>query len=220
MDLNSTHLTTLWPWAHWIYWPILCWALYKAPWRILLQKDSSNILFATCVFLFLLWHLRVNVAEGLSIHLLGSTALTLMFRWQVALISNALILTGITLSTSADFAALPTNGLLTGVLPVAISYMIWRFNEWYLPANYFIYIFVAAFFSAGLSILASGYVSYRLLSLIDNQLPGETLQEYLIIFIPMMYPEAFLTGAAISIFVIYKPEWIATFDDRRYLDHQ
>mgnify|MGYP000449926610 CR=1 FL=1 len=37
------------------------------------------------------------------------------------------------------------------------------------------------------------------------------------IFIPLMYPEAFLTGAVISIFVIYKPHWISTFDDRRYL---
>ena len=188
MDLNSEHLANIWPWAHWLYWPILCWALYRAPWSILLQKDSSNILFATCVFLFLLWHLKINVAEGLSIHLLGSTALTLMFRWQVALISNALILIGITLSTPADFAALPMNGLITGVLPVAISYLIWRFNEWYLPANYFIYIFIAAFFSAGLSILASGYVSFRLLTLI-NQLPAETLEEYLLIFIPIMYPE-------------------------------
>ncbi len=164
-----------------------------------------------------MWHLKVRLEDGLSIHLLGSTALTLMFRWQVAILSNALVLVGVTLTSSADFAAFAMNGLLTGVLPVTISYIIWRINEWYLPANYFVYIFIAAFLAAGLSILATGFASYYLLTLIDNPLSVEILDEYLMIFIPIMYPEAFLTGAVISIFVIFKPQWIATFDDRRYL---
>ncbi len=217
MDLNSIHLGDIWLWAHWFYWPIILWALFRAPWSILLQNDSSNILFAACVTLFLMWHLKVRLEDGLSIHLLGSTALTLMFRWQVAILSNALVLVGVTLTSSADFAAFAMNGLLTGVLPVTISYIIWRINEWYLPANYFVYIFIAAFLAAALSILATGFASYYLLTLIDNPLSVEILDEYLMIFIPIMYPEAFLTGAVISIFVIFKPQWIATFDDRRYL---
>lgn len=185
-----------------------------------MQNDSSNILFASCVSLFLMWHLKVHIEEGLSIHLLGSTMLTLMFRWQVAIISNALILLGVTLTSMADFQAFAMNGLLMGVLPVAISYLIWRLNEWYLPANYFVYIFVTAFLAGGLSILAAGFVSYQLLNLLDNQLTVESLDQYLIVFIPIMYPEAFLTGAVISIFVIYKPEWISTFDDKRYLNNK
>lgn len=164
-----------------------------------------------------MWFLKINVADGLSIHLLGSTVLTLMFRWQVAILSNGLILLGITLTSMADFQAFAMNGLLTGILPIAITYLIWRLNEWYLPANYFVYIFIAAFFSAGLSILLTGLVSYQLLSVIDNQLPPETLDQYLLVFIPIMYPEAFLTGAIMSLFVIYKPQWVSTFDDRRYL---
>lgn len=217
MDLNSVHLASLWPWAHWLYWPVLIWAAIKAPWSILFQKDSSNIFFASCAVIFLLWHLKIQVTEGLSIHLLGSTVLTLMFRWQVAMLGNTLVLIGITLTSNADFEAFAMNGLLMGVLPVAISYLIWRLNEWYLPANYFVYIFIAAFLAAALSILSAGLTSYQLLSLIDNQLSVEMLDEYLLSFIPIMYPEAFLTGAIISIFVIYKPEWIATFDDSRYL---
>lgn len=177
-------------------------------------------MFAACAAVFLLWQLKINLTHGLSIHLLGATALTLMFRWQVAVLSNALIVLGITLTSSADFQAFALNGLLTGVLPVAISYSIWRLNERYLPANYFVYIFIAAFLAAALSILAVGFASYQLLILLDNQLSIEMLDEYLLSFVPIMYPEAFLTGAVISIFVIYKPEWIATFDDSRYLSHK
>ncbi len=219
MDLNSSLLSAFWPWAHLLYWPLIAWALYRAPWSILTQKDSSNVLFATCVALFLIWQLRVQVADGLDLHLLGSTLLTLMFRWQTALLANALVLLGMTLTTEADFAAFAANGLLMGALPIGISYLIWRLNEWYLPANYFVYIFVAAFLSAGIGMLSVGHVAWWLLGM-TSDLPTETLDQFRWIFIPIMYPEAFLTGGAISIFVIYKPEWIATFDDRRYLKNR
>ena len=220
MDLSSTHLADVWILAHWIYWPILIWALIRAPWSIIRQQDSSNILFATCAALFLVWNLKVNVADGLALHLLGATVLTLMFRWQVAILANAIIVAGITLTSAADVQAFAVNALLSGVLPIAISFLVWRLNEWYLPANYFVYLFVAAFLCAGVSILATGFVSYQLLSLLDNTLTEELLDQYLLIFIPMMYPEAFLTGAVISVFVIYKPQWISTFDDRRYLHNK
>ncbi len=220
MDLHSIHLPGLWLWTQSLYWPVLLWALYRAPWQILLQKDSSNILFAACAVVFLFWQLKVNVDDGLAIHLLGSSILTLMFRWQVALLANALILLGMTISTDADFAAFAMNGLITGVVPVTVTYLIWRFNERYLPANYFIYIFVCAFLAAGLSILTSGLISYEILKHLDNQLIEETLDQYILIFIPIMYPEAFITGGVISVFVIYKPQWIATFDDRRYLHNR
>lgn len=220
MDLSSVHLSGVWLLAHALYWPVFAFALLRAPWSILRQKDSSNIFFATCVAIFMVWQLKVTVAEGLALHLLGSTILTLMFRWQVAIIANALIVLGATLTSTADFAGFAVNTWITGLLPIAISYLVWRLNEWYLPANYFVYIFVAAFLCGGISILASGFVSYQLLSLVDNLLTQEELDAYLLVFIPMMYPEAFLTGAVITVFVIYKPQWISTFDDQRYLKNK
>jgi len=142
VDLNSIHLGNNWLWAHFLYWPILLWAIYRAPWRILLQRDSSNILFASCVGVFIMWQLKVNIETGLSIHLLGATVLTLMFRWHTAIMANALFVLCMTLASSADMPAYALNALLSGVLPITISYAIWRINEWYLPANYFVYIFI------------------------------------------------------------------------------
>jgi uncharacterized membrane protein len=34
----------------------------------------------------------------------------------------------------------------------------------------------------------------------------------------MAWAEAFSTGMLITVIVVYKPAWIATFDDRRYLN--
>jgi uncharacterized membrane protein len=33
----------------------------------------------------------------------------------------------------------------------------------------------------------------------------------------MAWSEAFATGMLITVMVVYKPQWVATFDDRRYL---
>jgi uncharacterized membrane protein len=218
VDINSLNLDGTWLWAHFVYWPLLLLALYRAPWHILRQRDSSNVLFGTAVTLFMIWQLRIVVAPGLHLHLLGTTVLTLMFNWQAALLAHALVLAGITLTSDADFPAFAVNGLLTGVLPIAISYYLWRFNERFLPANYFVYVFVAAFFTSALAIMACGLASYALLTVAAGPLPEELLTEYLLLYLPITYPEAFLSGGIISVLVLYRPQWIATFDDSRYLN--
>lgn len=46
------------------------------------------------------------------------------------------------------------------------------------------------------------------------------LEEYLPYFFLISFSEAFITGMLITMMVIYKPEWVATFDDRRYLQNK
>ena len=33
----------------------------------------------------------------------------------------------------------------------------------------------------------------------------------------LMLPEAFINGMLMTVFVAYRPEWVSTFDDQRYL---
>jgi uncharacterized membrane protein len=40
---------------------------------------------------------------------------------------------------------------------------------------------------------------------------------YLPFYILMAWGEAFMTGAAVTLIVVWKPQWIATFNDERYL---
>lgn len=218
MDINSLNLNGHWLWAHFVYWPVLALALYRAPWRILRQRDSSNVLFGAAVILLMAWQLRVVIAPGLNLHLLGTTLLTLMFGWQAALLAHALILCGVTLTSSADFPAFAVNGLLTGVIPIVISYTLWRLNERFLPANFFVYVFLPAFFGSALAILCCGLASYALLMAANGPLSEDVLHQYLLLYVPITYPEAFLTGGIISVLVLYRPQWVASFDDNRYLN--
>jgi uncharacterized membrane protein len=43
------------------------------------------------------------------------------------------------------------------------------------------------------------------------------LEEYPPYFLLISFSEAFITGMLITMMVIYKPEWVATFDDKHYL---
>ena len=36
--------------------------------------------------------------------------------------------------------------------------------------------------------------------------------------IVMLFPEGFLNGMLMTILVVYRPEWVSSFDDREYLN--
>ena len=56
-----------------------------------------------------------------------------------------------------------------------------------------------------------------LLSLVDVY-PGAKLSQKSLMYTPLfMFPEMFVTGMLISIFVVYKPDWVITFKDSRYI---
>jgi uncharacterized membrane protein len=36
--------------------------------------------------------------------------------------------------------------------------------------------------------------------------------------IVMLFPEAFINGFLITVLVVYRPQWVASFSDKQYLD--
>ena len=109
------------------------------------------------------------------------------------------------------------NALATVVFPVALAQSILRGVERWLPANLFIYIFCAAFFGAWLGVIATGFVATALLSAAGVYGLDMLLAEYFPYYILLGFAEAWLNGAAITLTVVYRPRWVCTFDDRRYL---
>jgi uncharacterized membrane protein len=98
-----------------------------------------------------------------------------------------------------------------------VSYSILKLSQKLLPDNFFIYIFICAFFGAGIAIAISRLTATTLLALIDAY-PNEQLIEESLQYLPLfMFPEAFVTGMLITIFVVYRPTWVASFDDDRYI---
>lgn len=199
---------------------VLLWAVWRAPWWHLAHSEDTHILLATCVALLLVWSIRAGIAPGLDLHLVGATLTTLMFGWAFGLLAISLVLFGATLYGDGQWAAYGWNGLLLACLPVALTWLVLRSAERWLAANFFIYVFIPAFFGAALSILSVGAASTAFFLAVGAYPLERLVQDYAIYYLLLVFPEAFLTGALMTLFVVYRPTWVATFDDGRYLKNQ
>ncbi len=217
MNLVADNLPALWLWLPWPLALALGYALARhAHWRMLADTDNQRVFFAATVAVLGLWLIKTGIKPGLNFHLLGATALTLMFRPLFALLALALITLAITL-WHGEYATFAANWLIMGAVPVGVTWLIYRLVDGHLPNHLFIYLFLNAFFGSALAILAVGGVSTAYIAASGAYTLGYLLEEYLPYYLLMAWSEAFATGMLVTMMVIYKPHWVATFDDRRYL---
>ena len=207
-------------WAYAAFVPLALvwlWCLRTAPWRRLAEEGQFNVWLGAIVMLMLLWSMKAGVRPGLNLHLLGVTTLTLMFGRQLAIAGLSLVLAAVTLNGGAGWQAYALNALLMAVLPAFLAFGILRSVERWLPANFFIYVFVAAFFGAAVTAVATGLASTVLLAVAGIYPLDMLAEDYLPYFMLLGFSEAWLNGAALTLMVVYFPRWVGSFDDRRYL---
>lgn len=217
MNLVSANIPALWLWPLWLAVAALAWlGVRRAHWRMLADPRNLNVFLAATVAVLGLWLIQTGVKPGLNFHLLGATALTLMFRPLFALLAIALITAALSV-WHGQYAAFPANWLIMGVVPVGVSWGIYRLVDGKLPNHLFIYIFLNGFFGAALAAMAVGLASTGFAALAGAYSMSYLAQEYLPYYLLIAWSEAFATGMLITVLVIYRPEWVATFDDRRYL---
>ena len=191
-------------------------AARKAAWRAL-AGDLLNIFLAACVTLGLLWSIKAGIKPGLNFHVLGATALTLMFGPYLALIALALVLGLATLFGLSGLESFGINFILMALLPVAITQLIFQWADRKLPNHFFVYVMLDGFFAAALAMGALGFAICFILSEAGVYTHHYLRSEYLPFYILMAWSEAVLTGMAVTLMAAYRPSWLVTFDDQRYL---
>ncbi len=209
------------PALHWLGWglfaAVFLLALRRAPWGRLGDSAQSNVWLGTIVILTLLWSIKAGVLPGLDLHLLGAMTFTLEFGPWLAFVGLSLVLAGITVNGAAGWESFGLNALLMAGLPVLLAYGIYRFNQRRLSKNPFVFIFANGFFGSALTILATGVAASALLYLGGAYPLEKLLDDYLPYFLLLGFSEAWLTGMVVTILVVYRPQWISTFDDSIYL---
>jgi len=217
MNLVAANIPSHWLWALWLLATVLGLLIARrAGWRMLGDSANLNIFLAATVCVLGLWLIKTGIKPGLNFHLIGATALTLMFRPLFALFSLALLTAAISI-WQGEYAAFAANWLIMGVVPAGVSWAIYKLADSKLPNHLFIYIFINAFFGAALAAIAVGLAATGFVALAGAYPLDYLLEEYLPYFFLIAFSEAFITGMLITMMVIYKPEWVATFDDKRYL---
>jgi len=192
-------------------------ALRAAPWRAFLASSKlQHVFLGASAALFLMWIFEVGVRPALGFHFLCVTVYTLMFGWSLGVIGASLIMTGVTVM-SGDWAALAMNTLLLGVLPVSISYGVYRLVYRYLPHHLFIYIFLCAFFNAMLAAGAAVLALATLLVLTETYAFTRLSHDYLPYLPLYLFPEGLLNGMTTMALIGLRPDWLKTYDDDIYL---
>jgi uncharacterized membrane protein len=200
--------------------PVLGYALLTAPWRTWLQRtDRQHAWLGTIVVLILVWSMRAGITPGLSFQFLLVAVLALMHGWRLALVGVGAVLAGECLLQGgwAPWTAWGANFLCYGVVPVAFVAALHRAVQRWLPHNYFVYFFGTVFFGSMLAFNLAGLARFGLLAANETLAQAQLASEYFV-WLPMVsLAEAFMNGIVMAMAVVYRPEWVATFDDRLYL---
>lgn len=199
----------------------LVWLLYYYPREFLpkLKIDSAyqHFVFASVVALSLFWSVQAGIKDGLNLHFLLLTTLVLCHGWRIACwIALAPLILLIA------FGKLPWQDvglfMLSNVmLPALFSYTLFLASYRYLSRHLFVYIFVAGFLSAALTIVVQISLTAIWFGLEGRYSWQIIWDNYWQLALLLWFPEALLNGSAVTLMAIYRPHWLRTFYDREYL---
>jgi uncharacterized membrane protein len=208
--------------AGWLGLAFLAWRwLMSGDWRRLLEPARLNLFLGATVAMLAMWQIRTGIKPGLSFHLYGMAALTLMFGFWRATCAGVLILLANAAFGRGTWTSLGLDALLVAALPAAVSWGMFRLLDRRLPNHFFVYVLGNGFFGAALSVAAIGLVTTALMALsgaypLDYLLTHYTPYAVLLI----SWAEAFSTGMAVTVMAVYRPAWLETFDDARYIQNK
>ncbi|WFF99315.1 energy-coupling factor ABC transporter permease [Aeromonas caviae] len=177
----------------------------------------QHLCLGGAIVLVPLWTLRAGLHEGLEIHFLGLTSLTLLLGWRLALLAPCLTLLLLAYFGVIPLADIGWQALIGVALPVATSWLLFLGSWAWLPRHLFVYLFVAAFLGGALSISAKVIASALLMGVSGIYSWHTISADYLSIWPLLLFPEALLNGMTMTLLAVYRPHWVNTFFEREYL---
>lgn len=196
-------------------------ALAFRPWAMLARAPLRHPWLAALVLLPWLWRTETLLPGGMPLQLSLASLLVLMFGWPLA-VWTALAAAAIAAwigdpSLTAGAAAWAAQALhlaaWNGVLPASVALAVGLATRRWLPRHLMVYILARGF---GATLVAMS-VTGALWVATQPAPPGSETQLLLVGRWLIAWGDAFTTGMLSAIFVAYRPEWLATYSDRRYL---
>lgn len=181
------------------------------------EKSFQHLTYAVIFALFLLWSAQAGIKEGLTIHFLALTTLSLMYGWRIAFLLTIPVAFALALTGKLTLVDIPEYLMLSSLIPILISYGVFLLSYRCLPRNIFVFIFVAGFFNGGLtgSLHLTINTAYQM---ILGNYDWQTVRDNYLILVPLLaFPEGLLNGMSLAVLSVFKPEWLRTFSDRDYI---
>lgn len=198
---------------------ILIWTAMKYSWSVLVEnRTAQHLFFGSILIITLFWKMEAGVLPGLSFHIIGFTAITLMMGWKLALVAAAWVQVSLVLIGHHDWQMLGYHYLIQSVLPIVFTYGFYWLVYRRLAHNPFIYILVAGFLNAGFTHAFSDILQGASLFITGLYQLEDIWHNYWRYLPLMMFPEGVVNGMFISGMVAFHTRWLSTFDEESYFD--
>ena len=189
-------------------------AVALRPWRLLAGAPALlTPMLAVLVVLPWLWALPALHHLPLQLQWSGAVLVLLMLGWPLAV--PVLLLVGLlawAVSPMSAASAL-TLAVWQGVVPATFALLLGAALRRWLPAHPFVYVLGRGFLGAVVCLFAAGLLAQQF----GAPLPGVPSGLGRVARWLMAWGDAFVTGMLTAIFVAFKPEWLLTWSDERYL---
>lgn len=163
-----------------------------------------------------IWSMRAGVTDGLGLHFFLITTLHVVFGWQYAIWVVALVQMGLVAFGVESLWAFGMNAVTSGVIPILVTYICWRYIERKQLFNPFAFIFGVGFAGAIISVLASAFF-VSVTFLLTKTYSLFEIQYELWAYLPLIaLPEGIINGMLIAGLIVFKPEWVLLFDEKKY----
>lgn len=194
--------------------PCLRYAPWSALWAVALRQ---HLLFASLLFLVVLWLISVRIFDGLWLHFLGVTAVTLLLGWRFTVLVGALASCAYALLIQQSLAGAPLAWLVSVLIPATLSRLLVYWLRRRPQSNLFIYLLGAGFGGGVLSAIGLCVAGVTALALASQGArAGVALENWPLVAL-IAFPEGFLNGMVLSVIVVLNPEAVKTFDSDKYL---
>ena len=182
-------------------------ALALRPWRAAVPPWPA---LAWWALMPLLWNTDRLSAQPLLQPLAGSCLLMLMLGWPLAVLMLLPVAgVGWLLAGSNGLEALHRLVWL-GLVPITLAMLIGAGQRRWLPQHLFIYSLGRGFFATAIAVTAAGVLSVWL-----HGVPaGLSADDVMLARALVASGDAVITGMLVSIFVAFRPHWLATYADR------
>jgi uncharacterized membrane protein len=200
-------------------------ALYTSSPKVFLSNPLKLLSITALIFLAIAWNISPEFPGqepgkfyGLIFHFYGASLLTAMFGPSIALvILFPVALLGI-YAVQGNIMEASQQYFFVCAVPVAFSYLSILLIKKFIPKHLFILILGNGYVAAFASTIFSGIallVAQQLLGHISNNFDFEG---WLLALIIIAFMEGSLSGMLLAIFLIFRPHWVATYNEESYMN--
>lgn len=191
-------------------------ALSVRPWQQLQGEghDLLHPLFGSLLFLACAWGLPTWWKVPLHLQWSGAGLVLLMLGWPLATLVFAVVGAGLALFSPMPLDEAATTTFWLGVVPATLAMGLGYLIRRYTPHHPLVYTLGRCFFGTVLSL----FIASNLADWVGVQGHGigssdiSRIARWL-----LAWGDGVVTGMLCAVFVAFKPQWLATWSDRLYL---